>query len=214
MLRYLVVLLGFAAPALATAPYPTNFADVVRVLDGDTVVVRFVATGAQLHVRLAYMDAPELVHGPLRPAQPGGVQAGRVLRSLLPAGSRVLCQQIDTDVYLRPVCVLIRGGTEINLVMVALGHAWVDHLASGRAIAPYYEAQRAAERQRFGLWSARFPVEPWVWRRDCWDTVRKSALMSYCAAQKGSVQGEPSEDEGAALFSDLRAWLAGLLAAF
>lgn len=70
----------------ARVPADAFRATVVRVVDGDTFLARL--DGRVLRVRLIGVDAPESVQ-PNAPVECFGVAAGRLLRRLLPVGSRV-----------------------------------------------------------------------------------------------------------------------------
>lgn len=64
-------------------PAPTA-ARIVRVVDGDTIVVR--TAGREVAVRLLGVDTPETHGGPV---ECGGLAAGRQLARIAPAGTRV-----------------------------------------------------------------------------------------------------------------------------
>jgi len=87
---WLLVAASAAAPggcaALDEAPSPATPAGgrVVRVVDGDTIVVR--AEGRSVTVRLLGIDTPETHGGPV---ECGGPAATRQLARIAPAGTRV-----------------------------------------------------------------------------------------------------------------------------
>jgi len=128
---------------------------VVRVADGDTVSV-LDATNTQHRIRLFGIDTPER-------DQPYGSAAKRALADLV--GDRnVGVVVVATDDYGRQVGTLYRDETNINLAMVAAGHAWWY-----RHYAPHERrleiAEQAARERRLGLWATPHPVPPWDWRR-------------------------------------------------
>lgn len=96
---------GMAGTALAQGSgYGSARAVVVRVCDGDTVVVDIPGypdiIGKQIRVRLAGVDAPEL-----RSRDPGqrraAAQARRDMEMLLPPGTPVTLHDIRRDKYFR-----------------------------------------------------------------------------------------------------------------
>ena len=78
---------------------------VLRVSDGDTIVVR-TADFEDIRVRLYGIDAPES-------KQPGGVEATKALRVL--QGQRVTTREMDTDRYGRMVGLVEYAGRSVNL---------------------------------------------------------------------------------------------------
>lgn len=137
--------------------------DVVRVVDGDTVVD---AAGARY--RLHGVDAPER-------AQPAGPEAGRALAALLaePRDGVTLVRTHGRDRYRRTLATLYRrpraGGPRVNVnrALVARGWAWAyartPNDAEGAALLGLEEAARD---QRRGLWAAdAAPELPQHYRR-------------------------------------------------
>jgi len=113
---------GFALPP---CPPPNIMAEVIRVIDGDTIVVRilkvpdghFLAVGAEESVRYIGVDAPE----PQEPLGPLATELNRLL-----VEGRVVYLELDEDthddygrllayVYLDP-----QGNLMVNLVLIAL----------------------------------------------------------------------------------------------
>ena len=128
---------------------------VVGVLDGDSLIIRTDA-GAEHTVRLFGIDTPER-------GQPHADQARSALRRMV-SRQQVGVVRVDTDKFNRVVGTVYRDGDNINLAMVAAGHAWWF-----RRYAPYeralQEAERTARAQASGLWSRPDPIPPWEWRR-------------------------------------------------
>jgi len=129
---------------------------VVRVADGDTVSV-LDAANRQHKIRLYGIDAPER-------DQPRGGASREALADLV-AGRTVGVVVVATDDYGRDVGTLYLDGQDINLAMVAGGHAWWY-----RHYAPYEHrleaAQGEARTKRRGLWADPDPKPPWDWRRE------------------------------------------------
>ncbi len=73
--RTIIALLLLAVAAIASAAEWPGAAKVVKVIDGDTIVVTL-STGQQAHVRIVGIDTPEFArHG--KPTQPGAEAANR-----------------------------------------------------------------------------------------------------------------------------------------
>ena len=111
---------GFG-PALAGGPdFGRAQGVVVRVCDGDTVVVDIPEypdiIGKSIRVRLAGVDAPELRHRD--PAVRRSAQAARqALAALLPAGTAVTLTQLQRDKYFRLDAVVLVDGRDAAAVL-------------------------------------------------------------------------------------------------
>jgi micrococcal nuclease len=131
-------------------------ATVVRVVDGDTVVVEI--GGTEETVRLIGIDTPESV-APHRPDECFGAEASAQLAALLPPGTVVrLTRDIEPrDVYDRLLAYveLVADGRHVNLALVADGYAVAkDHPPNTTHRAELEAAERAARGAGLGLWSA------------------------------------------------------------
>lgn len=128
---------------------------VVRVADGDTVSL-LDGANTQHQIRLYGVDAPEN-------GQPYGDRARAALAGMV-AGKRLGVVVVESDDYGRLVGTLYADGSNINLTLVQLGHAWWYQY-----FAPHERLLEAAEREarsgRRGLWAEDNPVPPWDWRR-------------------------------------------------
>jgi endonuclease YncB( thermonuclease family) len=129
---------------------------VVRIADGDTLSL-LDTNGQQHKIRLYAIDTPELhqAHG----------QAAREALSRLVYRKTVGVVVVDVDDYQRKVGTVYRDGTNVNLTLVARGHAWWYryHAPHER---PLEAAEAQARDQGLGLWAADTPVPPWDWRRN------------------------------------------------
>jgi micrococcal nuclease len=144
---------AIAPHAVRTSPHrrsaPTT-AVVVRVVDGDTLVLRM--RGRPVRVRLIGVDAPEtwLRHDCL------GAEATRALRRLTPPGAavRVAGDIRSRDRYGRRLLYLwTPRGVFVNAALVRAGFARAMEVPpdTSRA-APLREAEAIARRARTGLW--------------------------------------------------------------
>ena len=146
-------LLALALALAAGAALAVTTSTVVKVRDGDSLVVR--SAGRDLEIRLAYIDAPEF-------DQAHGRQAGAVLRALV-GGRRVRLDLIGGDVHRRIVARVLLGNRDVNAEMVRRGFAWVRReFRHPRELARLEDRARAARR---GLWARADPVPPWIWRK-------------------------------------------------
>ncbi|TPW75435.1 thermonuclease family protein [Schumannella soli] len=156
---------GSALPggAVTAIPSAAESATIVRVVDGDTVVVRRAGRGSQETVRLAGIDTPETVK-PNSPVECWGPEASAHTKALLPAGSAVRLEpdptQGDADRYGRllrylwlPSSADASSGSLVNEALVREGfaEAYRDRHARWQE---FQDAQSAARSERLGLWGA------------------------------------------------------------
>lgn len=127
---------------------------ILKVIDGDSLNVS--CKGRHLHLRLQYIDAPEI------PQMPWGDEAKIALQQYLVKPVEVAIQ--GQDIYQRHLAVLKQEKTNINLALVAQGYARVYH----RYQPPedYKQAMKAAKSQRLGIWRTQgLQQNPQRWRR-------------------------------------------------
>ena len=144
-----------------TSPEPVGAitgaaATVVKVVDGDTVVVE--TAGRTERVRLIGIDTPEATGGFL-PVECFGDEATAFTRSLLPEGTEVrLTRDIEPrDRYDRLLAYLHRAGDGmfVNLEIAANGYAEALIIEPNSIHADaFYAAAAGAREQELGLWSA------------------------------------------------------------
>jgi micrococcal nuclease len=159
-----VVLVMLALAFVVARSWPTpgggaagpGEATVVRVVDGDTVVVD--VGGTTESVRLIGIDTPESVARD-RPNECYGTQAADQLRSLLAPGTAVrLTRDVEPrDVYDRLLAYVQRSadGVFVNAAQVAGGFAEAKHYPPNTAHRDEFEqAERTARQAGLGLWSA------------------------------------------------------------
>lgn len=129
---------------------------VVRVADGDTLSI-LDRNNTQHKIRLHGIDTPER-------EQRYGRAAWDALEAMVD-GKTVSVVVLGEDQYGRTDGTVYLGDRNINLAMVAGGHAWWY-----RYYAPHNRLLAATEekarKERLGLWAQPDPVPPWDWRRE------------------------------------------------
>ena len=137
---------------------------VVRVLDGDTLLVKYPGFWSFLRrgfpVRLYGIDAPEL-------AQPYGEESRERLASLVRRG-HIDLEEVNRDQYGRRVGLLYRrrrGRQElVNLAMLRFGMAYWYRRYGGVNLG-FPEAEAHAAAHRLGVWQGRRRRQrPWDYR--------------------------------------------------
>lgn len=146
---------GSGALGDADDPVQAN-ATVVRVVDGDTLVVD--ADGVDERVRLIGINTPESVDRN-RPVMCFGKEASAHLEELLPEGAPVrLERDVEArDRYDRLLAYVYRAadGEFVNLAMVRDGYAQQYTFPPNVAHTEQFgDAERVARRDGVGLWSA------------------------------------------------------------
>jgi len=128
---------------------------VVRVADGDTLSV-LDRNNKQHKIRLHGIDTPER-------EQRYGKAAWDALADMVD-GKTVNVVVLGEDSYGRTDGTIYLGERNINLAMVAGGHAWWYryYAPNDRLLAATEEKARAEKR---GLWAQADPMPPWDWRR-------------------------------------------------
>lgn len=131
-------------------------ATVVRVVDGDTIVVDI--GGGEQPVRLIGIDTPESVARD-RPVECFGAEASDRLAALLPPGTGVrLTRDVEPrDVYDRLLAYVHRttDGLFVNAAQVADGFAEAKDYPPNTTYRDDFEhAERVARQAGLGLWSA------------------------------------------------------------
>jgi micrococcal nuclease len=155
-LAVVLALLLSCGCAHGRAANPDGRASVVRVIDGDTIVVQ--VGGAEEHVRLIGIDTPE-THKPGTPVECFGPEASAHMAELIPPGTSVrLERDRDTrDVYGRLLAYVYRDndGLFLELAMAKDGFAGPLAISPNTAHRSEIDAAAAAARSsRLGLWGA------------------------------------------------------------
>lgn len=140
-------------------------ARVVRVVDGDTVVVEIPRPSRGLEsretVRLVGVDAPELGRGS-RPADPGGPESAGAARALLQGREVLLAFDKELrDRYGRVLAYLYSPeGDCLNLTLVRTGAARALLKYPFAFSAAFERAEREARAAGRGLWASGTRVTP------------------------------------------------------
>jgi endonuclease YncB( thermonuclease family) len=139
----------------STGHAATISGEVLRVKDGDSLVLYRPDVKRTSEIRLAGIDAPEL-------AQPWGLQARSALRRKVERRA-VRVEITDRDRYGRLVARVWVGPTYVNAYMTQFGHAWAfdRYMKDSRIRA----GQELARREKRGLWALppqdRLPPATW-----------------------------------------------------
>ncbi len=161
LLRRIVTFLAVVLAVLLLHSIPTTQAEpanltatVVRVVDGDTLVIQM--GGRQETVRLIGVDTPETVH-PTIGVQRGGPEASAFTRRLLPPGTRVT---LELDVQQRDrygrllAYVYLPDGRMLNAELLREGMAQLLTVPPNvRYVERFTQLQREAREAGRGLWA-------------------------------------------------------------
>ena len=166
---FALILYGLLCAPARAAELPSSYqAHVIRVIDGDTVVVARAIDTEPRHVRLVGVDAPEIRHGAVCVSvSPCGCEATVALRELLPNGAAVFVQVTGRDRYGRDLGFVWRPllspeGTIApapsryvlaNLALVAIGLARVEYRWPFEWRNEFAAAERSALYRKLGVWS-------------------------------------------------------------
>jgi micrococcal nuclease len=151
--RLAVLLLLLTVLAAGPAEAGRSFtAVVVRIVDGDTIYVRF--DGRTEKVRYIGMDTPE-THHPRRGEEPGGRAATEVNRLLV--DGKVVRLELDVrerDRYGRLLAYVFVGDLMVNAELVRLGYAQVMTVPPNvKHASLFVKLQREARESARGLWA-------------------------------------------------------------
>jgi len=155
-----LLFLGLCAAPVAACTDQTAAAQgagtVVRVVDGDTVVIDI--GGRHETVRLIGVDTPE-TKKPNTPVQCYGPEASAFTAALLPAGTAVRLERDvePRDAYDRLLAYVYRSADDlfVNLDLISTGHAVTLEFPPNTTHARRFaDAAADAERHERGLWGA------------------------------------------------------------
>ena len=141
---------------------------VLKVSDGDTINIQKVENGQfvgeELRIRMYGMDAPEK-------SQDYGPESRQALEKLV-AGKTLSIEVKNKDRYGRTVAIIYVDGKNINEEMVKTGNAWW-YQEYAKNDTQFEEYQQNAKQKKLGLFSRKGYIEPWVYRRNKKENVRK-----------------------------------------
>lgn len=144
------------AEDLQTSVLNSQLYEVVRVVDGDTVVVDI--NGKDESLRLIGIDTPETVH-PSKPVECFGIEASDKAKQTL-NGQKVYLEtdstQAERDKYNRLLMyIILQDGTNFNKMMIREGYAFEYTYGSNpyKYQTEFQYAQKQAEHDEIGLWS-------------------------------------------------------------
>lgn len=181
LLLSLVALFAATTAQGASASSQVFSAEVIAVLDGDTLLVT--RGGKPLKLRLAGIDAPEK-------AQPYGTASQKSLVELA-MGKQVQVESRAVDDYGRLVAMVSVAGINVNHEQVRRGLAWeYSRFHSNREL---MVLQREAQQARRGLWAGEDNIEPSQWRKQHPSTsfvVSPAAVSSVVTPAAGAVAEE------------------------
>lgn len=150
-------------------------ANIIAVLDGDTVLVR--RKGGLVKIRLAEIDAPEK-------AQTFGETSRHSLSDMV-LGKQVKVISQAVDQYGRLVAHLSVDGWDVNAEQIRRGMAWeYSNFHSNQTLVALQNEAKQAPR---GLWAQSNPTPPWAWRKqhpNCGTARRAATPDSGCGNKK------------------------------
>ncbi|KKJ01666.1 hypothetical protein PROH_02505 [Prochlorothrix hollandica PCC 9006 = CALU 1027] len=164
-------------------PPPHTPAQIVRIIDGDTLTVTPSTnpSAPPETLRLACIDAPELAQTPY------GSAARDRLQTLAPPGTAVTIRPLDHDRYGRTVAEVFQGDTNLNLTLVQEGQAVVyDAYIAPCDSGAYYGAQQTAQGDRRVFWQPDQPTLPWDFRHNPRTPAPSTAVPAPLMADSSS----------------------------
>jgi endonuclease YncB( thermonuclease family) len=131
-------------------------AHVTKVIDGDTIEVRY--SGKDVRVRLWGIDTPEWEQNFSR-------EARDFTRRRL-AGRQVELGVKTRDSYGRLVAVVMVDGNSFHEELLREGLAWVHiYYCKEPVCRKWRQLEKEARNARRGLWRESHPVAPWQWKQ-------------------------------------------------
>lgn len=139
--------------------------DVVRVSDGDTIVVRQ-TDGQEKKLRFCGIDANES-------KQEGGQEAKAYLKKLLDqTEGRVMMTPVSTDRYNRTVAevsIILKDGSEQfiqeEMLKAGMARAYPQYISSCPNKDAILKAEEIGKQNRVGIWANPNSIPPWEWRK-------------------------------------------------
>ena len=137
----------------------TFTAQVIKVIDGDSVNVLRLPENKEVKLRLYGIDAPEW-------KQAYGKESKDALNRLLGTNREIFVKVLDKDRYGRLICNLHLNSEDIpvNEWMVSRGNAW-HYVKYAPDDINLQQAEKNARNNKLGLWSSETPIPPWEFRK-------------------------------------------------
>ncbi len=156
VLRSVVLAAGCLCCLLAADVTGNDFqARVVRIIDGDSMVVRY--SNGFREIRLYGIDCPEY-------DQPYSRKAKQFMKKHLQR-QQVNITIIDRDKYGRDIAMVEKDGINYNGLLVQKGLAWVyPRYCHKKICRDWARYEVSARRQEINLWKSKKAVSPWVWK--------------------------------------------------
>lgn len=130
-------------------------AEVVRVVDGDTVIVK-TDEGVEERVRLLLIDTPESVH-PTEPEQLFGKESSEYAKEILKEGDVVKLEigKPERDRYDRLLAYIWIDDVNFNQLMIEKGYARVGYVyePNTKYLKEFEEAEIKAKNKKENIWS-------------------------------------------------------------
>ena len=149
----LTIVSSLSSSCASPQQLPSDVASVIKVIDGDTVILRL--QGTIETVRLIGVDTPETVH-PTKPVECFGPEASAFTHSVLKPDTQVRVQRdVEArDRYQRLLVYLyLLDGTFINQELLRLGFARTMNITPNTAFATSFALiETAARKNQIGLW--------------------------------------------------------------
>jgi endonuclease YncB( thermonuclease family) len=143
-----------------TAPGTVFSAQVVKIIDGDTIEVRW--HGEDLRMRLWGIDCPE--------QQQGFSRNAREFSKRSVQGRRVEVRVKTWDKYGRLVALVEVDGSLLNEELLRAGLAWVHiYYCKEPVCREWRRLEKEARMAGRGLWQEKNPVPPWKWKQSYWN---------------------------------------------
>jgi micrococcal nuclease len=176
---------------------------VISVTDGDTLRVRPISSPQStslgspltssskvdsLRIRIDGIDAPES-------CQQYGAASAEALKKLV-LSKQVTITSKRVDDYGRDVAKVTVDNVDVAGWMVKNGHAWSYHYRFSKG--PYGTEEKAAERDRLGLFADASAVNPKIFRREhgsCYVANNKVTKNNFNMNMNGNGNGNGSEHD-------------------
>ena len=163
---------------------------VVRVIDGDTIVV--VMDGLEYRVRYIGINTPETVD-PRKPVECYGREASQRNRELVEGQTTELEKDVsETDQYGRLLRYVWVNGDMVNAILVGEGYALVStYPPDVKYQELFLDLQREAREAGRGLWTGCFGPSP---------TVEGERICDYSGTSEPVIKGNISKTTGEKIY--------------